>query len=405
MQLESVLPEEILLEIFSETESNDLKKFLEISNEWRNLLIQNVRVMRKLPLMMMNETWKEKLNFVESYGKYIRVIEFVETNFASLDDVAKILQCTPNVEKLSFIRVTNAESQENSDQRENDEEEEEIIKNQEIVSEKIVLKRLRKIEVIDDQSANTLNFIATQLECGISSLKCTVNDDNELKILEKILQKSHRLKVLELTSQVDNGFTPPIELSSEFDFQLEKLSIKTPIMKHNQQLIKFMTTQKYLKEIEIISNHVDFVYHQMIFTQFPFAKSLSFNIDNLASTDCLVKLRKVLPNKNLKSLNLSGKNFHLNIFDEILRIAPKTSKLHVENFTHFISDRMQTLPLTYLEVGSGHFEYLITKKEIEIKLINVIPIHSRQIYERNLQNFCDLTQFCDKNKDIDVCEY
>src|SRR5690349_955055 len=103
MLLKNVLPEEILLQIFSEIDKNNLTKFLEINSEWQSLLIKNIKVMRKLPLIMMNDTWADKIQFVEKYGKYIREVNFISTEVDSFEDIVKVLRLTPNVEKLSLI--------------------------------------------------------------------------------------------------------------------------------------------------------------------------------------------------------------------------------------------------------------------------------------------------------------
>jgi hypothetical protein len=393
MHLESVLPEEILLEIFSEIDKSDLKRFLEISKEWRNLLIRNAKVMRKLPLMMINDSWKEKIEFVENYGKFIREVNFSNAIIESFEDILNILKFTPNVEKLSLINVKFTEKTVG----ENEEESEEKV--EEKLPEKLHLKRLTEIVVEDEENVGALKFVASHFDIKMTSLKCDLNDDAQLPILTQFLSECHHIQSLEISSTLDAVFGPSDDSILGFPFQLEKLTVKTILMKFDEQFAKFLRSQRQLKSISLIADHVDFRYHQMMFSHFLAVKRIQLNVDALGTSDCLSKMWKIPSNKSIESLTVLGLNQHLNVFDALIRIFPNLNQLRIQNMTHFRSDKLQNLPLlTQLKVDCANREYLSVEQLSKLKTA-VIIAQPKETYERNLQNFCDLSRFGDKHKD------
>lgn len=395
MQLKNVLPEEILLEIFSEIDKSELRKLFEISSEWRNLLIRNVKVMRKLPLILMDETWSEKMKFVEKYGKYIRQIEFVGTILESFEDVLKVLRLTPNIEKLSLINVklTQKEIDENSENEDRNGEN--------IPSEKLLLQRLVEFVVEDDENVGSVKFIASHCDLKLKSLKLNLKHEAQVPAIEQLLIESSHLKTLEIFTTLDEVFNPSDECIERMKLQLNKLEVKASVMKYNEQFIKFLKSQSHLRAIALIAQHVDFRYHRMMFTTFPSMKAVHLNIDALGTTDCLKKLLEIPPNKSLQSLKLSGKNLHLNIFDTILKLCPRINQLNVRSLAHFYSDKIKALPLTHFFADCAHREYLNPENMTylnKLQFTDISRIKQNEIYERNLQNFGDLNGFDDKIK-------
>lgn len=395
MQLKNVLPEEILLEIFSEIDKSELRKLFEISSEWRNLLIRNVKVMRKLPLILMDETWSEKMKFVEKYGKYIRQVEFVGTILESFEDVLKVLRLTPNIEKLSLINVklTQKEIDENSENEDRNGEN--------IPSEKLLLHRLVEFVVEDDENVGSVKFIASHCDLKLKSLKLSLKHEAQVPAIEQFLIESSHLKTLEIFTTLDEVFNPSDECIERMKLQLNKLEVKASVMKYNEQFIKFLKSQSHLRAIALIAQHVDFRYHRMMFTTFPSMKAVHLNIDALGTTDCLKKLLEIPPNKSLQSLKLSGKNLHLNIFDTILKLCPRINQLNVRSLAHFYSDKIKALPLTHFFADCAHREYLNPENMTylnKLQFTDISKIKQNEIYERNLQNFGDLNGFDDKIK-------
>lgn len=398
MHLKNILPEEILLQIFSEIDKNQLHKFFEISREWRNLLIRNVKVMRKLPLILMNDTWSDKLEFVKKYGKYIRQVDFIGTRIDSYNDVLKILKLTPNVEKLSLLNIKVVEQETCAENYENEDDTLE-----ERLNEKVFLKKLKQVIIVDVENKGSLKFIAMQCDIKLICLKCDLIDDSQLLILEQLLTQNDQFKRLEISTELYEIFNPSDEIVEGFRFQLDQLIVKGTVMKYNEQFMKFLTSQTQLQEIGLIASHIDFRYHQMMFTTFPAVTKVHLNIDAVGTTDCLIKLQKIPPNKSLQALNLLGGNLHLNVFEAVLRLCPKINELNISNLTHFYSDKIKALPLTYLQVDRANFEFLKPDNVTQLAKIyftDITKSQRKEVYEQNLQNFCDINRLGDKNKDI-----
>lgn len=396
--MKNILPEEILLEIFSEIDKSNLGKFLEISSEWRGLLIKNVKVMRKLPLILMNNTWKQKLEFAEKYGKFIREVDFVGVELDSFEDVAKVLRLTPNVEKLKLINLKMRQI-ENSGSEENPENEEENLEKQ---IEKVFMKNLREITVQDELNVGALKFVASQLIVQMTSLICDLNDDANCSTLEHIMTENRELRSLEIFTNIDEIFNPTEDILEGFSCKLRKLLIKSSVLSYNEQFVKFLKLQTDLNEIGMLAGHVDTRYHQMMFTTFPKVNRIQLNVDALGTSDCLEKLQKVPSNKSIESLSLLGKNLHLNIFDTLLKLSPKVHQLHIENMTHFYSHKIGELPLTYLRVDCAKKDFVNTQQLTQSAKVQVCEVVQQEIYERNLQNFCVLPRFTDKQNVIEA---
>lgn len=98
-----MLPHELIIKILGDLNNNELKGFLVICQEWREMIIKNPSTMRKLPLVLKKDTWREKMGFLEKYGEYVKDIKFDECAFQSMHDIHRILSLTPAVEKLKFL--------------------------------------------------------------------------------------------------------------------------------------------------------------------------------------------------------------------------------------------------------------------------------------------------------------
>lgn len=396
MHLKNVLPEEILLRIFSEIERVELRRMLGISYEWRDLLIKNVKVMRKLPLMLINDTWRGKLEFVEIYGKYVREIRFESTDLESFEDVANILRKTPNVEKISLLKVKVPQPiEENS--------EENLDGNgDELQTEKIILKKLWKVTIDDDENVGTLNFFATNCDAKLTNLKCDVNCKQQQKVLERLMSESYQLRDLELFTTIDEIFDPMDETIEGFACQLERLHVKSSILKFNDQFFKFLKSQRRLVEVGLDASHTDFRYQRTMLTAFPVVRRLNLNIDSLCTSDCLEKLKRIPPNKSIQCLTVLGQNRQLNVFETVLKLCPQLQQLSIENLTQFQSGMIRTLPLTYIKVDRVAGELLKhgqMTQSAKIDFGQIIPC-ARETFERNLQRFCDLNRHSDKSKDL-----
>lgn len=405
-----VLPEEVLLRIFSEADSKELRKLLGINNHWRLLLIQNPVIMRKLPLILQGNDWKNKLEFVELYGKYIREIIFTNSEIDSIDEIREILNLTPKLEKLSFenIKLKKIEPEIGNVVRMDyyqhpRDNEVEIIEMIPVIIEKINLSLLKHLTIKVQNETTILSDFRKNFNVHLNSFSFELKSEDQLNDFEEFLVEQHTLKSLEIISGTELIFTSSDELLEKIKFKLTKLIITAGLLRHDTNFMNFLISQKdkltdFLMNIE----HVDFRYHNFIFTHLNSLEVLLFDIDTLATTESLKNLKKFKQNKSLKMLRLAGKNHHLNIFDAVINIFPNLQQLHIDNLKAFYGDQIKTLCyLEYLKIDQLNrkcleFNKIPRLKKLELNRVTESFFH--EMYEMNLMN--NFTQFSFGAKDI-----
>lgn len=407
------LPEEVLLRIFSEADSKELRKLLGINNYFRFLLIKNPVIMRKLPLILQGNNWKNKLEFVEFYGKYIREIIFTNTQMDSVEEICEILKQTPKLETLTFenIQLPKVEAEivnvneirMDYYQHPRDNEVERIEVNP-VVIEKIHLPTLKNLSIKDDNGTSILSEFNSNFIIHLNSFSFELKSEDQLNDFEEFLVEQHSLKSLEIISGTEMIFTSSDELLEKIKFKLTKLEITAGLMRHNPNFIKFLISQKdKLRSFLLNIEHIDFRYHNFIFTHLNSLEVLLFDIDTLATTDSLRNLKNFKPNKNLKTLRLAGKNHHLNIFDAVINIFPRLQQLHIDNLKAFYGDQIKSLCyLEDLKIGELNrkcleFNKIPRLKKLELNRVTESFYH--EMYEKNLMN--NFTQFSFGTKDIE----
>ena len=409
------LPEEVLLRIFSEADSKELRKLLGINNYWRLLLIKNPVIMRKLPLILQGNNWKDKLEFVECYGKYIREIIFTNTEMDSVDEIREILKETPKLEKLTFeniklpkieaeivnVNVNEVRMDYYQHPRDNEVERIEVVP---VLIEKIHLPALKYLSIKDDNETNILSDFKNNFIVHLHSFSFELKSEEQLNDFEEFLVEQHTMKSLNIISGDEMIFTSSDELLERIKFKLTKLEITAGLMRHNPNFIKFLIAQKdKLTDFLLHIEHIDFRYHNFIFTHLNSLEVLLFDIDTLATTESLKSLKKFKPNKNLKTLRLVGKNHHLNIFDAVINIFPKLQQLHIDNLKAFYGDQIKTLcyledlKIDQLNRKCLEFNEIPSLKKLELN--RVTESFSHEMYEKNLMN--NFTQFSFGNKEIE----
>lgn len=230
-----MLPHEILIKILGDLSNNELKGFLVICQEWRDIIIKNPSTMRKLPLVLKKDTWREKMDFLEKYGEYVKDIKFDECAFQSMSDIHRILSLTPSVEKLKFLNC--------------------YLKNEESNDEPMVLQvsppnpaDIAVMAQIPDQDADMEPDIAVLMEDPVireAEREIRAYEANFLNIRPEgyYVQNAN-------ASEVATVEEPTLELS-----KLKILELDSPAIA--QRLIKYFETSK---EIEIMK--ITFYYQE-----------------------------------------------------------------------------------------------------------------------------------------------
>lgn len=116
-------PEIIRLVLSHLTDLEDLKKCLLVSEEIREIIIKTPELMRQLTLILVHDTWKNKLQFVEKYGFFVRALKFDDIGFENHEEYMKILRQTPNLERLIVDDCYISSERETDNDNENDEQE------------------------------------------------------------------------------------------------------------------------------------------------------------------------------------------------------------------------------------------------------------------------------------------
>lgn len=392
------LPEEIVLKIFSEFDSVQLRKLLGLSYEWRELLIKNVEVMRKLPVILNNDSWREKLEFLKKNGSFVRKIQFDSTVLENYDEILEILTLTPSVESIEFKNLQVKENE------------------MENPMKMICMAKLRHLTIVDDsESVNLWNFISKHFETNLRSLTCQLNDHPQSAHLISILRSNRQLKSLEVSSRLDEILSLTDDAIDSMELRLQSLKVTANLIKYNEQFVKFLGRQSELRHVDFQSRHIDFRYYELLLEKHQCLRSLHIDIDILATDDCLRRIKEITPNKTVQMLHITGSNRHLNVFEALLTKFPRLERLIIDDLTHFYTDKLcRLLSLTYLLIGNFSAANMslisdgLTAKTV-VHLRNIVE-GQRELYERNIHNFCNLrlietTEKIKDQQDVLLCNH
>lgn len=378
MHIKTKLPEEIVLKIFSEFDSSELRKLLTLSQEWRELLIKNVEVMRKLPVILKSDSWREKLEFLKSNGHFVRKIRFDETIIENYDDIIEILSITPNVESIEFrnLQVREVET--------------------ENPLKIICMSRLRHLTISDDSdSISVWKFVSMHLQTNLRSVTCFLNDHPQSSHLISILRSNPHLKSLDVSTRLDEILSLSDDAIDNMEMRLSSLKVTANLIKFNGPFLKFIECQTELKHVDFQSRHIDFRYYELLLEKHQNLHSLCIDIDILATDDCLRRIKTIKPNQSVQCLHITGKNRHLNVFEALLTKFPRLDRLIIYDLTQFYTDKLcRLLSLTYLLIGNfsaNHMKLVtdgLTSKTV-MHVENFVEGH-REFYEKNIHNFSNL---------------
>lgn len=98
------LPFELLELIFEYLQPEDLKSLLNITGWLHDVLVASPISMRKLKLIL-DESWEEKIEFVQENGENVRDLSFQHCNFDDPRQVRDLMRCMTNVEVLKLSNV------------------------------------------------------------------------------------------------------------------------------------------------------------------------------------------------------------------------------------------------------------------------------------------------------------
>lgn len=90
------------MEILNNLNSYDLKSLLIVNRRLRFVILNSKRLMRQLPLILVQTIHQSKLNFIKKCGEFLVEVIFDQDCRFLFESVCEILSFTPNIESLSF---------------------------------------------------------------------------------------------------------------------------------------------------------------------------------------------------------------------------------------------------------------------------------------------------------------
>jgi hypothetical protein len=120
-------PEIIRLILGHLEDVEDLKKCLLTSEKIRDIIIKSPELMRRLTLILMHDTWKQKMPFIDKYAFFIRALKLDDIGFENHEEYLKLLRQTVNLERLIIddCYITSERETDNDDAEQENEDGEE----------------------------------------------------------------------------------------------------------------------------------------------------------------------------------------------------------------------------------------------------------------------------------------
>jgi len=262
------LPEELILKILEYVEVPDLKTHLLIK-EHRDVIQETSKLMRKLPLILKQKTWKEKMPFIKKNGSLIKGIRFENCRFYALTNLGIILTMCKNVESVSFIDCYIIDENLNSEW--------DTEYHPEVGFGPLKLTNLKSLwlndaglyeEWLHDKSIvkGILNYLENVNY--LERLSLTFHIPEHLEILKKFLLQQKKLKHLELYGYRNFDLFFKTNIAEQIHFQLDRLTIHFDHYSDNENsnnnFVAFFRTQKSIKDFYLGGNRISCLFHQNI---------------------------------------------------------------------------------------------------------------------------------------------
>lgn len=361
-----LFPIEIWKHILCHLEKEHLKQCLMISHEFRELIIKDPDLMRKLQVIFFNENWQQKLPFIEEYGYFVRSIKFDDCGFRAIKDLKKILMLTPNVETLIFYNCFILEPPDTHHDNHNENGEiilepeiPNVVDDDEINQEQVENIEPNQSEIIheltdpdDDEPIDLKRLTFLHLDsCNIAeklvrslrncktlkSLKVTFYYQAPVNFFTDFVCQQTNLKELFCVGWSDVVFKSLFkdDLSQDkIPFKLKKFTLECELGYHENFSRFFRSQSKHLKELDLTCYNINFHYYRVLFNNFHNLKKLTLPTDWFL-TDTRANDIKNCRIPSLRELELVGSNDDIATFQTVLDIFPNIEVLKAENIMYF----------------------------------------------------------------------
>ncbi|KAG5680601.1 hypothetical protein PVAND_010096 [Polypedilum vanderplanki] len=383
-------PNEIILKIFKYLDRDGLKEMLCVNKRFRELIITNSFLMRRLPLNV-SKNWLSKIEFANNYGDFVKSLTMDYTIFETIDEFKIFINLFANIEKLKinyiYIKQPDYEIIKNSSiesheikNTENEEEERVAFDNLKTID--ISSKFFGYITNIDTKILNHLNTFKIQslaiklpmqkFSSNFIDFLCKQSKLKELSVFDEFIDS---FLFDDFTENITyNQFISSlfeIDLSKKATFQLKKLAINYR-GDHRENFQKFLSTQNELEELEIRKYEDDFVRFKITFDLIRDFRVRKLIIPlELMQTNLIYDIENFI-NKNVIELTLKGYNNDPVLFNIMLKIFPNIKRLRLEYMLEFACENLSTLQ--HLEIlEADHFK-IDCMKNVKINKLKKLVI-------------------------------
>lgn len=262
------IPAEVFHLILNQCEVQELKSFLSVSEEIRQMILTTPRLMRKLKVIFFHGDWKSKIPFVVKHGKHVRSLKFDFCPMSNTKDIREILRLTPNLEELE-AKIDRLTDEGNA---------EEETSNTEL---NLTSLKTLKIAASDDITKSMLHDLRNSK--NICKFSIEAYFEMPVRSVGDFLSKQNNLKEIVLQGAGDDNtglrtvFTEA--LMSKKDLKLKTLILSTG-MEYNKTFSDFLLKQsEFLEVFEFKSFVIDFHYFRLVFRNFHNLKKLGCTIN------------------------------------------------------------------------------------------------------------------------------
>lgn len=323
-------PIEIWRVILSHFDVESLKKCLTWSRSFQELIIKSPELMQKLPLILYEGLWRQKLWFVEKYGKYVKQLSIVSCTFINPEELRNVLTMMPNLETIvSKYSMFN--------------------ELEDLLSDDFKVEKLKSLTVEyyrDPEENHARKMLSFYKNCtNLKYLKFKSNCEHRDLFLGEFIALQDKLEYLNIgghawnsTVTVESVFTAAFMERARFKLKTFKLFCA---LRYHGRLSQFLRSQSStLEDLSLCSYEMNFHFHRLIFTGLPKLKKLGIRLASIV-TDSRLEEFKHLQMPNIRHLEL-----HQSCQDE-------------DSFKFLLG------AMPNLEVLSGHFEFVYLNGVLE----------------------------------------
>lgn len=373
--------------VFDYLPVESLKELLVI-RRFRDVIMNNQKLMRKLPLLLDGGNIRKFMGFVEKHGHQVMKAQIEAFyHIVKISEILKVIKLLPNVEDLSLaFSIRGRKMQDHYE-----------------IPKHVKYPNLRTLNLIMDDYF-LLPILLCFWECDeLNSFKFRWLGSGLSSYSTEFILKQKNLKELHLTGTYkDIGvFYHPnfVERAKNVKFSLEKLNLKYQIP-FCITFHEFLKTQSKVKELSVRSM-LDYRYQLVIFGTFRNLKKLTLLHGSIECINNVEKLFDVdVKTESLDELTVEYKIVDPSVFTKLISFFPNIKKINLNNMTEFNFKCLDSLKyLEVLEAIGFKSPSLFTVKLPSLKKLKInqlVPFGSSEIWD-NVLSCCPNLEIIDIN--------